>query len=890
MTSPDKVILPTHLEPVNYNLEINPTFSDPFEFTGKVTITFKVLKEKLSSVKEEEKNLIQLHAKQLTLKNATLILTSGKELATSSIEPITEEVKVLLKFDEDFLGEDYFKLTINYTGTHNDQMAGFYRCKTNSKAFPIMLSTQFEALDARRCFPCVDEPAAKATFDCSLKFPADLPDLDKLTVLGNCSVESDSIIGAERVVTFKTTPKMSTYLVCFCVGEFDYVEGTTEKGGVLVRVYTPPGRKESGNFALECAKKCLDIYDDMFGVKFPLPKMDMIAITEFAMGAMENWGLVTYREVDVLIEEKTASPQHKQRVASVVAHELAHQWFGNLVTMEWWDDLWLNEGFASWMQEYSCDIIFPEWRLWDQFVTNEQAMALNLDSLQSSHPIQVPIKHAEEVEEVFDAISYRKGACIVRLVYSFLGHENFLKGLKNYMVQYQYGNTITKDLWGAWEEASGLPVTEVMASWTEQMGFPVLKAELSENNTVKLSQRWFLADGSTPAEMEGKKWSIPIFISTHKNREPKQIGLMKDETFEFTLEHTLTGGYLKINAGQFVPLRVQYDDALMEGLTTAMKNKLLAPSDRAGLIMDTYALAKSGAVPASQVLSLVQSLGAETDFIVWEALSTAVGGLSNVLKTETELREKFRMIVKPLVETAAAQSGWDPSDQDGHLGKLQRNLMISMLEKYAYDSTDVLSEARKRFSAYVQNPTDPEIAKVLPTDFRQSVFRMVLKTSSSTEEYKQLKAVLDKLTDIAELKLIYLTLGSVASADCKKETLDWASSGELKLQDFFYPIAGVNLSGPGTLGVETTWEYFKTNIKKYQDMLKTASPSLFAAVVSYSASGFTSAEKANEIEDFFKQNETNVKRKIAQIVEATRTTAKFKDMVLADKKFIDMLN
>ena len=267
-----------------------------------------------------------------------------------------------------------------------------------------MASTQFESLDARRAFPCWDEPARKAIFGVTLTVPKHMDAFSNMPELSNKTLAG----GTKKEIAFLDSPIMSTYLLAFVIGEFDYVQAQTGHG-VLIRVYTPPGKSDSGAFALDCATKSLDAYNDFFGIPYPLPKLDMVAIPEFAAGAMENWGLVTYREVDLLIDPTKASSNQKQRVCTVVTHELAHQWFGNLVTMTWWDDLWLNEGFASWAENWAADVLFPHWAMWDQFTTGHLSAALRLDSLKSSHPIQVPIHHAEEVEEVFDAISYCKG-------------------------------------------------------------------------------------------------------------------------------------------------------------------------------------------------------------------------------------------------------------------------------------------------------------------------------------------------------------------------------------------------------------------------------------------------------------------------------------------------
>mmetsp|Transcript_4957 Transcript_4957/g.11027 ORF Transcript_4957/g.11027 Transcript_4957/m.11027 type:complete len:529 (+) Transcript_4957:237-1823(+) len=364
----------------------------------------------------------------------------------------------------------------------------------------------------RSAFPCWDEPGVKATFTVSVLLPAHLTALSNMPEVSSTHVSSKEGGGKEgdgslwKRVVFDKSPKMSTYLLAWAIGEFDFVQAAT-KGGVAIRVYSPPGRGPQGQFALDVAVRSLDFYDDFFKTPYPLPKLDMICITEFAAGAMENWGLVTYRETALMVDEATASPQQKQRVAIVVAHELAHQWFGNLVTMAWWDGLWLNEGFAAFMEHFCIDALFPEYKMWEQYTTDGFSAALRLDALKSSHPVIVPIRHAEEVEQVFDAISYCKGSAVVNMVSAFLGPQQFQAGLQAYMARHAYGNTETGDLWAAWSQASGMDVASLMRTWTTVMGYPYLKV-VSEKwregeVEVTLEQGRFLSDGSAEEGGEG---------------------------------------------------------------------------------------------------------------------------------------------------------------------------------------------------------------------------------------------------------------------------------------------------------------------------------------------------------------------------------------------------
>jgi len=409
-----RVLLPETMEPMRYDLKLTPNL-EQFTFEGEVTVRVQTAVEKHLETKE-----VIMHAKELAFHSATFRPVNNCTIGNTASDVVeADEIRTNIKattvafvFPHALPLGSEVDITIRYTGFLNNQMAGFYRSQYkdihgNTK---YMASTQFESLDARRAFPCWDEPSRKAVFSVALVVDS------HLTCMSNMPEKCVSTIANnKKQITYLDSPKMSSYLLAFVVGEFDYVQEMT-KHGVTIRLYTPPGKSNQGDYALKCAIDALDLFDDFFNVPYPLPKLDLVAIPEFAMGAMENWGLVTFREVDLLIDPIKASNSQKQRVCVVVAHELAHQWFGNLVTMAWWDDLWLNEGFASWAENYACDKLHPDWKMWEQFVTDHMAAALRLDSLRSSHPIQVPIHHAEEVEQVFDAISYCKGGCVVRMV------------------------------------------------------------------------------------------------------------------------------------------------------------------------------------------------------------------------------------------------------------------------------------------------------------------------------------------------------------------------------------------------------------------------------------------------------------------------------------------
>lgn len=594
------------------------------------------------------------------------------------------------------------------------------------------------------------------------------------------------------------------------------------------------------------------------------------------MGAMENWGLVTYRDVDLLIDPVTASNSQKQRVCTVVCHELAHQWFGNLVTMTWWDDLWLNEGFASWAENWSAHECFPDYQMWDQFVNDHLSRALKLDGLLSSHPIQVPIAHAEEVEQVFDAISYCKGGSVVRMICAVLGMPNFQKGLGNYMKKHAYSNTETLDLWQAWQDVSGMPIQEMMASWTEQMGFPlvkIVKEDWQDDKVIlELEQSWFLADGSdVPEDGKDKLWTIPILIATPAGVQ-SDMTLMREKHATITVPLQSKSDWVKLNAGQEVPMRVQYTDEMLARLSKAVATKeIKTPADRVGLIMDAYALVKANQKMTPE--ALIQLLAAyknEEDCVVWQGLADALGGLESVLSEDDTIYPRFCSFAKELVLPLVNKVGWEVKPGDAHLTSILRGIMVSLLSVFCSEDEIVMTEAKKRCEAFLEDPTN---ISALPTDIKSPVFKIYLKTGG-VKEYEAIKGYYYTAKDNAERKHVLNTLGRISDPKLKLATLDWTTSGEVKLQDFFYAIGSVGHSGK--VGRELAWQYFQDNHKRLSDMVAKASPSLMDAVIVMCSGGFCSEKKADEIESFFKDHPfPKNERKIAQMTENMRANGKF---------------
>ena len=527
-------------------------------------------------------------------------------------------------FEETLSKGSKAQLEMKFTGQLNDKMAGFYRStyKNADGSEGFLATTQLEATDARRAFPCFDEPALKAEFTITLIADKKLTCLSNMDVASESEVQSEISGSTKKVVKFNKSPKMSTYLVAFIVGELNYIE--TNEFRLPVRVYAPPNQDiEHGRFSLELAAKTLAFYEKTFDSDFPLPKMDMVAIPDFAAGAMENWGLITYRVVDVLFDEKTSGASTKERVAEVVQHELAHQWFGNLVTMDFWDGLWLNEGFATWMSWYSCNIFYPEWKVWQSYVTDTLQGALSLDSLRSSHPIEVPVKRADEVNQIFDAISYSKGSCVLRMISKHLGEDVFMEGIRQYLKKHAYGNTQTGDLWAALSAASGKDLEETMNIWTKHIGYPVITVtENEKDSSVHVKQNRFLRTADVKPEED--KVIYPVFLGMRtKDGINEDIVLDKRED-SFSVKDL---DFFKLNADHSGIYRTSYSPDRLEKLGKAAKDGLLSVEDRAGMLADAGALAAAGYQKTSGLLNLLKGFDSEKEFVVWNEMLSRLGSV-----------------------------------------------------------------------------------------------------------------------------------------------------------------------------------------------------------------------------------------------------------------------
>src|SRR5262245_30343191 len=604
-------------------------------FAGDAELTLSV---------ERPVRSIVLHAVDLDVSQAEVTAGSSMRRARVRVRPVSETVVLDL---DDELPAGEARLALRWTGRFTGGLRGLYLAGS-------VAATQFEAADARRVFPCFDEPAFKCTWALTLRVPPGL------IALSNGRILAEELEGQHRKVRFAETEVLPSYLVALVVGPLVSTSEQTA-AGVPVRTWCLEEKRALLGFGQKAALEVLPRLQDYFGLPYAFGKLDQVGIPDFEAGAMENAGLITYREVALLLDPATAPLSVQKRVAEVVTHELAHQWFGNWVTMVWWDDLWLNEAFATWMAYKIVDVWRPEWRVWLDFDSGK-ATALHLDALRATHPIRGTVANAAEATESFDVITYEKGGAVLRMIEGFLGEDTFRTGIRDYMRRHARANAVADDLWAALAQASHAPVVELANAWIRQSGYPVVSVSL-EGNRVRVSQeRFFSEPGHTGPEL----WPVPLVVAWGDERgRHTRTFLLEGKTGEVPLETAGTVRWLVANAGSTGFYRVAYSADLLAPLGKSLG--ALLPAERIGLLADQWALVRAGRARISEFLDLVLAFGEESDHAVLDEL---VGRLAYIEArlVDGEDQERFRRLVERLFLPRLQQMGWDPvageTDQD----------------------------------------------------------------------------------------------------------------------------------------------------------------------------------------------------------------------------------
>ena len=654
--------------PNYYNLTLDLTRAEEKEFSGTVIISGNSTSES-----------ILLHSKGLTIQSATI----DDQPAGVSFGEFDE-----LRLSQPNLKNGNHTIHIIFSGNITDAMHGLYPCYfTHDGIKKQLFATQFESHHAREVFPCVDEPAAKAEYDLTLITRPEI------TVLGNMPVKFQKENGDSLTTTFEKTPRMSSYLLAFVIGELHKKSART-KSGVEVNIWAIPAQNENTlDFALDIATRSIDFYDEYFGVKYPLPKSDHVALPDFSSGAMENWGLITYRESCLLADPELTPESSRRFIATVIAHELSHQWFGNLVTMNWWNDLWLNESFANMMEYVAIDALHPEWRMWEDFATNEVTAALRRDSLDGVQSVQADVNHPDEISTLFDpAIVYAKGGRLLVMVRKLIGEEAFRAGLKSYFEKFAYKNTVGNDLWQELELASGQPIVNLMNTWISQPGLPVVSVSNSHDTAILSQERFFIGEHQPSDAL----WPIPLFAN-----QPLDVKILNQKETTVSIEKPL-----QLNCGLSAHFVTKYDESSREYL---LKNITELPTlDKICILQDATILARAGFENSASLLPLALSLKTETNEKVFGMAAGALTELRKFVDDNDAARDSLKKISGEFAHATFKELDWDEKAGESDDDRERRTTALSLMI-YSEDK-EVLNEAKTRF--------DSNKLEDLPTEIR----------------------------------------------------------------------------------------------------------------------------------------------------------------------------
>ena len=612
-------------KPEHYELKLDLTHAKNREFNGIVDIFGEINNEKE----------IALHSKDLEIKN----IISANDIKLNFSKAENDEILVNIE-KLNFKKGDKIQLKIEFSGKITDAMHGLYPCyyKENGEKKELF-ATQFESHHAREVFPCIDEPEAKATFSLEIRALSDLE------VLSNTEIIEKNVNGNIQQVRFAKTPKMSTYLLAFVLGDFKRVSKKTKSGVEVSILATKAQKYELMEFPLSFAVRVLEFYEDFFGQKFPLSKCDHIALPDFSSGAMENWGLITYRET-ALLAGKNSSISSKKYVALVIAHETSHQWFGNLVTMKWWDELWLNESFATMMEYLATDALEPKWRIWEEFAVNEAVLSLRRDAIDGVQAVHVPVHHPDEISTIFDgAIVYAKGARLMNTLRKYVGNDAFQKGLQRYFDKFKYQNTIGENLWDCLSEASGKNIADFMNPWLFKSGYPSVFAE-EDGEELKLSQKqFFIGEGKD----SGRIW--PILLGSNQNNLP-EIMDSKD------LICKKSSDFVQLNQGNVAHFITNYSKNLFENLLEKVRSGDLDTISRLQILQERSLLSRGGEIPSVELLRTLQSYDKETSLTVWDMISLLIGELKIFIDEDSESSKKMKKFVSNLAQNEFEKLGF----------------------------------------------------------------------------------------------------------------------------------------------------------------------------------------------------------------------------------------
>lgn len=818
--------LPANVTPQHYSLTLTPDLKAA-TFTGQ---------EEIDVTLAQPASSITMNAAQITFGSVTITARGTTQTAKVSENKANEQVTFAVA-NEIPAGKATVK--IQYTGILNGQLRGFYLSKTPKRNYAV---TQFEPTDARRAFPSFDEPALKATFSTTL-----------IVNKGDMAISNTNVVsdtpgpGADKhTVRFATTPKMSTYLVAFLVGDFQCVSGSSD--GVPIRACATPDKVQMGTYALQGAEFFLHYYDTYFGIKYPMPKLDMIAIPDFEAGAMENFGAITYRETALLVDAKTASIAAKKNVAIDVAHEMAHQWFGDMVTMQWWNNLWLNEGFATWMESKAVDAWKPNWHI-QQDVALATDGVLNYDAGKVTRAIRAHADTPGEINEMFDGITYQKGGAVLDMTENYEGKEVFRQGVHEYLEAHMYGNATAQDFWNAQTQASGKPIDKVMDSFVAEPGVPLLKFTAPQNGSTTATQkRFYLSPDiqSTGAE----RWTVPVcFKSGAGAEETPKCDLLASRQATLTVP---SNEMFYADANDKGYYRTEYTPADYNRILNVIETNL-TPPERIGFAGNEWALMRSGRGSVGDYLNLAAALRNDPNAGVIENVAASIEAVDARIATPADrkllaawVRQQFGPAYNRVKDVA-------PS---GFVEKRQlRAMLFGLLGQIGRDP-QIIQEARRITEKYLANPGSVEPSLVRPAVF-------IATKNGDSRLFDQLQKV-SKTSNNPEAKTTALyALATFSNPALLRRALDYATSGQVRNQDSIILFV-VALRDRDTRPI--AWDYIQKNWDKVHAQMTT----MMGGYLVGSTGGFCSAEKGQEVQMFFTAH---------PVVAAARAVTKAEDSI-----------
>ncbi len=796
--------LPEGVRPEHYTLQLTPDLKAA-TFTGA---------ESIEVVLAQPSSTITLNAAEIAFKTVTATAAGKESTARVSLDQAKQQATFTFASP---LPAGPVTLKISYTGILNGQLRGFYLSKTERRNYAV---TQFEPTDARRAFPSFDEPAMKATFDITLT--VDKGD----TAISNTNTVSDTPAADGRhTIHFAVTPKMSTYLVAFLVGDFECVSGSAD--GVPIRSCATPDKVALGKYAVSAAEFVLHYYDTYFGIKYPMPKLDMIALPDFEAGAMENFGAITYRETDLLIDEKTASENDKKNVAQVVAHEMAHQWFGDMVTMQWWNNLWLNEGFATWMENKPVAAWKPEWKIPEDVAENLNS-TLNLDAQKVTRTIRAEANTPDEINEMFDGITYGKAGAVLGMVENYLGEEPFRQGVHNYLAAHIYGNATAEDFWGAQTANSHKPVDKIMSSLVSQPGEPLLTFDRANNGKVTVSQERFFLNAKD-ASGEGQTWTMPVcFKGTGTSTANCEVLDQTQQQLTIPASSFFYGNAR--GAGYY---RTAYAKEDYKKILSSVESGL-QPAERITFLGNQFALTRAGQSSIGDFLNLAQAVKADTSPDALGVVASALNTTNEQIASSGQERDALDSWIRQTFETEYAKIG-APSSTDTPEKRELRATLFGILG-IAKDPK-VIADAKSITQKYLADAGSVEPALATYAQY-------IAAENGDAALFDQFQKVYETSKNPAQQDGALRALAYFRDPALQKRSLDYAVSGKVRNQDAVFQLA---IPMRDTATRDIAWKYIQDNWDKVQAQMTT----MIGGALVGSTGSFCSEDKSHEVTAFF---------------------------------------